>query len=233
MATTYTELLTEIQNFLDNANPNLVAAIPTFVDDAERWFSRHLHTRDMECVSTHPIAPTGVTDDTAGIYDLPADWGGHKSISISGDSLAIHYWQKIPALNDTTQTDNWLLLKYPDLYRYASLMSAEAFLKNDPRIAVWAAKAQAILDEVEAHDEHDLYSGGPLRSRSDRPWVGDGAPGRLEYMVPFDFFDMQIRNTLATSSCAGWFTVTQSNIRIWPKPDISNPTGSPGWTSCP
>ena len=227
MATTYEELKAEVQTWLDNDNPNLVAAIPTFIQDAEKWIGRHLHTRDMECIAPTPLVPDGVTEDTLGVYDVPSDWGGSKSVSIkrdatNGDQLILHYWAKIPALSDTVTT-NWLLDKYPDLYRYASLSSAEPFLKNDERTGLWASKAGQIMQEVEAHDEHDLFSGGPLRSRVDRPWVGDGAPGRLEYMAPFDFCDMVERGTLATATCAGWFTLTQNQLRIWPKPAMPTP----------
>ena len=147
----------------------------------------------------------------------PDDWGGHKSVTISGANLLLHYWVKITPLSDANTT-NWLLTKYPDLYRYASLMSAEGFLKNDPRIPLWAQTAANILAEVEQHDEDDLYSGGPLVSRRSRPWTRDGSPGRLDYLVPFDFFDMVSRGTWASNECAGYFTVTQSEIRIWPKP---------------
>ncbi len=219
MAETYAELQQEIELFLDNNNPNLIAAIPIFISDAEKSFGRRLHTRDMECLTTTPLVPVGTTDDTLGVYDVPDDWGGSKSISISGDTLVLHYWRKIPALS-ATNADNWLLLKYPDLYRYASLQFAEPFLKNDSRVALWSSAAESILAEVETHDEHDLFSGGPLQARSDRPWVGDGRPGRLEYIAPFDFLDMTIRGTMATNTCAGWFTLMEDKIRIWPKPSM-------------
>jgi hypothetical protein len=50
--------------------------------------------------------------------------------------LEILYWQTLPLLDDSTQT-NWLTDHAPDLLLYATLMEAAPFLKNTESLAVW------------------------------------------------------------------------------------------------
>ena len=163
MATDYAGLKAEIQNFLDNDNPNLVAAIPTFISDAEVWLGRNLHVRDMECVTPTPLVPAGVTEDTIGIYDLPSDWGGSKSITINGDNLILHYWRKIPALSDSNTT-NWLLTDAPDVYLYGSLMQSAPYLAHDERLAVWAGLYTQATTSLQRSSENAKW-GANLRLR--------------------------------------------------------------------
>ena len=220
--TTYSELRTAIQRWLDNDNPNLVAAIPDFIVLAESWFSRHFHTRDMELRYSTPLVPDPEpAPEDRGVYDLPADWGGHRTVERVDENLESLYWQKIPALTDLAPT-NWLLTKYPDLYLYASLANAEPWLKNDPRVQLWANAAQAAKDEIEAHDVHDRYSGGPLRSRieSDNFWsrYESSRNGRMDYLPVYDFFDLIAAKPSIEYWHPGWFTVSEDKIRIWPRP---------------
>ena len=214
---TYAELKTAVQNALDNNNPNLIAAIPDMIALGEAWMRRHLHTREMECRSTTPLLPDGVADEDKGIYDLPADWGGHRTVERRTDNLVILYWRKLASLSDSN-TSNWVLEKHPDLYYSASLAHSEAWLKNDPRVALWAQSSIQIIKEIEEHDVHDRYSGGPIRVRTERaaPWRGCAV--RLEYLPPFDFFDLEGSDFIGDSDHPGYFTVAEDKIRIWPKP---------------
>lgn len=235
MASDYSGLKTEIQQWLDNNNPNLIAAIPSFIQFAESWFRRNLHTRDMECRARHVLVPTGTADEDRGIYTLPTDWGGHRTVEVGEQNIDLLYWQRIPALTDQSPT-NFLLTKQPDLYLYASLAQAESWLKNDPRIPVWASYASTAIEEVQAHDEHDKYSGGPLTSRHpfQRPWRHySETAGRYDYLPPFDFFELDLSGLLQGQyqKGSGYFTVAEDKLRIWPRPTI-DPTGSSGWATC-
>ena len=220
---TYADLQASIRDWMDidAQQVQLTNVIPDLIRMAESWMSRHLHTRDMECRISTPLVPDGVANEDRGVYDLPSDWAGHKTVERVGTNLVILYWRKIPNLSDTVTT-NWLLTKYPDLYLYASLSAAEGWLKDDPRIPLWSNAAQVALEEVQAHDIHDRYSGGPLKMRmdDDRFWRANtrGGNGRLEYMPPFNFFDLAERDVWQDPGQAGYFTVAESFIRIWPKP---------------
>lgn len=218
MATTYEELKTEIQRWLDNDNPNLVAAIPDFIRDAEVRFDRILRLREQECRTTTDLVLPETLDSQLGVYDLPADWRGHKSIERRGSTLLIYYWKKLAALSDANPS-NFLLLKHPDLYRYVSLVSAEAWVKNDPRTKLWAKLADNIVKEVQGADVEERTSGGPIRSRTlrERDWRGASSSGngRLRFLEPFDFFDL---DAVAQPDDRMYFTVAEGQLWIWPKP---------------
>ena len=68
-------------------------------------------------------------------------------------TVRLRYLQAIPALSDSN-TSNWLLQKHPDLYLYQTLACGEAFNMNDQRVAMWKAKAEQALYDVEQEDIH-------------------------------------------------------------------------------
>ena len=236
MATTYTELKDEVQRWLDNNNPNLIAAIPEFIADAENEFQRMLHTLEMECRSKHPIVPLGTADEDRGVYALPADWSGHQLVARVGEEIVAVYLRKLPRLSDTNAS-NWLLDAHPDLYRYMSLAGAESWLKNDERIKVWATRAGTILQSVVTRDQDERHSGGPLvaRGRAERPWAyRDRTDGRYEYLTQWEFEDL-VNSDIAMPSRThhiGWFTTSGRKLKVWPVP-TTDPVGDVGWSVCP
>lgn len=52
---------------------------------------------------------------------------------------------------------NSLFVANPDLYLYASLAAAEAFIKNDKRIALWITTRNAILGDVNGEADEGRY----------------------------------------------------------------------------
>jgi len=66
----------------------------------------------------------------------------------SSIEVGITYFQKIPALT-STNTTNWLLDKYPDIYLYGTLCTAQAYLRDDERLAVWKGAWDEALGELE------------------------------------------------------------------------------------
>jgi hypothetical protein len=54
----------------------------------------------------------------------------------SAYGVEILYWQTLPLLDDTNQT-NWLTDYAPDLLLYATLLEAAPFLKNAESIGIW------------------------------------------------------------------------------------------------
>ena len=79
--------------------------------------------------------------------------------------VEITYYQRIPALNDTTQTTNWMLDRHPGLYLYGSLLQAEPYLKNDERITVWLAAYQGLVDNIDLSNEQATKGKGPINAR--------------------------------------------------------------------
>lgn len=238
MAIDYASLQAEIQKELDNDYPNVIAAIPSFIHRAERRLSRILDVQDMECRASTDIMPVGTTDETLGVYPVPTDWRMHKTIEVRQGKLISLYLRKIPALSDTN-TSNWLLDKADDIYLYGSLVFAESFLKNDPRIQVWSAYADTAIAELQEEDRKGRYGGGPLVSKvgSQRLFRGwqdsDQYQSRYEYIPPFDFFDMEGKGIpiFNFGYRTGVFTVAERKIRILPKPGGTE-SGTADWTGC-
>jgi hypothetical protein len=80
----------------------------------------------------------------------------------SAYSLELTYQQRIPALS-VSNTTNWLLTNFPNVYLYASLLQASPYLGNDARIAVW----QRMFDDgVAAVNSIDWYSGSTMTVRA-------------------------------------------------------------------
>src|SRR5512139_579977 len=80
-------------------------------------------------------------------------------------SVVLNYYQKIPALT-VSATTNWLLTAHPDIYIYGTLLRAEAFLANDPRIAVWGNLYGQALAQLEQMGLKKNNGGAPQRIRS-------------------------------------------------------------------
>ena len=57
------------------------------------------------------------------------------------------YYRMLDKLTDLNTT-NWLLRRYPDLYLFASLVAAEAFLRNTEDLPLWAQSVQNGIDEL-------------------------------------------------------------------------------------
>jgi hypothetical protein len=82
----------------------------------------------------------------------------------SSVDLDIFYYAKIKALA-SSNTTNWLLTRSPDLYLYASLIQAEAYLQNDERIGLWAAGADKAMADIKMESERAKRPQGALAAR--------------------------------------------------------------------
>lgn len=85
------------------------------------------------------------------------------AMSSGSVTLEIFYYAKIPSL--AANASNWLLTRAPDLYLFASLMSAEAYLQNDERVQQWAAGMQNALEALKLESERSKRPEGALNTR--------------------------------------------------------------------
>lgn len=217
----YEGLQREIQTWVGDVNFDLALVIPNIIEGAEAEMNRRLRTLETECRTSADLTPDGVTEDQLGIYAVPLDWNGHKSVERSLDLLKILYFQLIPALSDTNPT-NWVLDKHQDLYRYSCLVATGVFLgQENPAMA---DRVERIYAQIEASDQLNRFGGGPLRSRvsSERPWrfTKPATDGRLEYLAPYDFFDLEDAAIPVQEALPGYFTLYDNLIRIYPKPPL-------------
>jgi len=86
----------------------------------------------------------------------------------SAYSLVLTYKQTIPALSDAMPT-NWLLTKHPDIYLWATLLAAEAYLVNDERLGVWKAALDEAIGELIQAGNRKRFT-GPMRLRAPVAW---------------------------------------------------------------
>jgi hypothetical protein len=75
------------------------------------------------------------------------------------------YYAKLSKLSGSNAT-NWLLTQAPDVYLYGSLMQAAPYLKDDSRVAVWAAIYTRGLEELQVADDRGATSGGSIMMRA-------------------------------------------------------------------
>ena len=79
--------------------------------------------------------------------------------------LTLHYYANLEPLSDTN-TSNWLLEDAPNIYLYASLVEAEAFIKNDDRVAGWKAALDTAINDLQTDDMSGQFSGSSLGMRA-------------------------------------------------------------------
>jgi hypothetical protein len=73
--------------------------------------------------------------------------------------VEVLYRANIPALADNST--NWLLTLAPDLYLYGTLLESAAYNPGDPRIGVWAAGMQTVMEQLNIHGERQSFDSGP------------------------------------------------------------------------
>ena len=82
------------------------------------------------------------------------------------------YYGRIPALT-ASNTTNWLLTNFPQVYLYGSLLEAEPFMKNDPRIQTWAGFYDRAIAGIKGENARAVWNGAPLRPGID-VMIGSG-----------------------------------------------------------
>ena len=109
-------------------------------------------------------------------YYLNAEAGTPKHYALTGGefhfrptpsaatTIAIDYYQKIPALTSSAAT-NWLLTAYPDAYLYGVLRQAFAYLRDPDGLAQAKAGEDEVLAEIEMDAARRRKPSGPLASK--------------------------------------------------------------------
>jgi hypothetical protein len=79
----------------------------------------------------------------------------------AGSVFRLFYYQRITPLSDA-EPQNWLIEDAPDAYLYGSLMQAEPYLKNDPRIQIWSGLYSSIIETMNTNSGRSRASGSAL-----------------------------------------------------------------------
>lgn len=109
-------------------------------------------------------------DNTAGKPAYYSVTGSQFEFTPSPDAAYtadLTYYAKIPDL--ATNSTNWLLTNFPDLYLYTTLIQSAPYLKDDERLMTWTSLANAGFEELKLEDERAQYNASPLLMRIRRP----------------------------------------------------------------
>jgi hypothetical protein len=207
---TYSELQTAVQNWLDDTGANvlLAARVQEFIALAEADISRRLRTRENLGTAT------GNTTEGTATLALPSDFGGVFVLTLATDdgdkalrqiapgvaldayyayqsgepthytiegsnvrlfptpdavyTYTLRYWQRLAALSGTN-TSNWLLAAHPDAYLFGSLVQAELYNVNDPRVPLWQAKYEAAIEQIQMQSVLDSIGRTEMHAEGGTP----------------------------------------------------------------
>ncbi len=91
----------------------------------------------------------------------------------TGVTVQISYYAAIPILS-VSNTSNYVLATFPDLYLYGSLKHTAPFLRDDERVALWDALYQKAKEAAIIANERQEYGASPMVIRPRKAF----GPGR-------------------------------------------------------
>lgn len=190
----YADLLSAVAAWL-NRGTDLDARIPDFIKLAEAEFNRKLRTLEMEAASTLTLTSDAIAvpadflglrsikiDNTVLDYATPSEiaddetTGGYPTRYTVADgqfifrpapssgAVEITYYAAIPALT-AANTTNWLMTRWPDLYLFGVCAQAEFYVWNDPRIPLWKARTEEIMQQINQQTLSERHGGRRLATR--------------------------------------------------------------------
>lgn len=109
------------------------------------------------------VAPDQMTWQVSDIQDQPTMYTVRDQIELDSPSdqvytLKAHVRQKWDIATDTT---NWLLTNYPDIYLYGALSEAAPYIKDDARIGIWQSLYGQAVQQANESDSRSRVN-GPL-----------------------------------------------------------------------
>lgn len=116
-----------------------------------------------------PLSPVGFAGFDRSVTGEPRYYSvSNNAISLapanSGVTFTMVYRRRIPALTAAAPS-NWLLVRAPDVYFYAALLQAEAFLAEDDRIPLWKSAFDEALGELWTDGSKRRWGAGPIAPR--------------------------------------------------------------------
>lgn len=179
---TYAELQTIIADEL--MRQDLAPVIPGFIRKAEGVFNRRLRAGRMMAQATITFTdnlgplPADFLEGKTILFDgrpvpfVPVDKLDPRSVTIVGSTLwkgdqlpltaKLYYYQQIPALSNSNTT-NWLLSAYPDLYIEAGKGYAYQYIMDEARADRALSQALAAIEDINLQGQREQFSGAPLK----------------------------------------------------------------------
>ena len=144
------------------------SAIPADFLEIIRFHITSGDTKPLELISQAELLDRKrIALNTSGSPSYYALTGGEIEVYPVPDGTytsELYYYARVPALSDS-ETTNWLLEYFPDVYLYGALMHSAPYLKDDARIQVWAALYQQAIDAINASSEKAKFGGSGRRMK--------------------------------------------------------------------
>lgn len=122
-------------------------------------------TQSMQYITPEIYESWNVAQGMPKFYTIVADELKLGPVPSGEYEMEMLFYGKVPSLGSTRPT-NWILLNAPDIYLYGSLLEAEAFLQNDPRIQLWKQGFDLAVADLQLQDDKDRHSSSGLIVRS-------------------------------------------------------------------
>ena len=133
-----------------------------------RFYTTDGTTEPMELISQAELIDRKYKDaNTAGRPRYYAMTGGQFEFYPVPDdtyNAELVYFAEIDALSDSN-TSNWLLEQYADVYLYGALVHSAPFLNDDARVSTWLALYQKAVDALNQKSDAAKFSGTGLRMK--------------------------------------------------------------------
>ena len=144
------------------------SAIPADFLEIIRFYITSGDTRPLELISQAELLDRKrLAMNTTGTPSYYALTAGEIEVYPAPDAtytVELYYFGRVPALSDS-ETTNWLLQYFPDVYLYGALMHTAPYLKDDARLQVWAALYQQGIDAINASSEKAKFGGSGRRMK--------------------------------------------------------------------
>lgn len=146
---------------------NSVAAVPAdYLGLRIAYFSGYPELKRITLEQLHERYPRGGSTSSSNIAKYIARNGANFEfgpIPGSGTLLGTYYAKPTVLRSYTTggadAAAHFLIVNAPDLLLYGSLLEAEAFVKNDARIALWKSAYDVALDAYRSRFAYEMHSG--------------------------------------------------------------------------
>jgi len=157
-----------MENALNVTISSGVAAVPTSPAYLEL---KYAYATTTPITKLHRIPPEQIYEK----YPVRSGSNIPKYISVEGSNFIFGpypgnytingiYYGRLTALSGSN-TSNWFTDNAPDLLLYGSLLEAESFIRDDPRLATWKALYDLAFKAVRDEELRQKSSGGSLATR--------------------------------------------------------------------
>jgi hypothetical protein len=117
-----------------------------------------------ELINTEQIAVAKQNNSGAMYYSLNVNSIEIYPSLASTDSILLKYIKHVPPLT-STNTTNWLSIKYPDVYVFGLLVEINTFAKDWDAVNNFKERLNEIIEETITRDFRAKYSGNSMRTR--------------------------------------------------------------------